>query len=401
MPTYTYVAEDDAGAVFTGTIDGQSKAAVREDLRKMQYHATHLAEEKPSSLNRWQGRVRRGDVCLFARELAVMYRTGFPLAKALSVIGEQTESAGLRKVVEGVQAQIEAGSSLHVALGRYPRVFSEFFLSMIEAGEAGGALDVLLERLADHLEKQAELKHKVVSAFAYPTVVVILGCLVTAFLVTVVVPVFATAYAKIRAGARLPAPTLALIAISNFARSYGWAVLAGLAAAGLAWPKLRRMPAVARVLDAIKMTAPLFGALNRKIAVSRFVRTLAVMWGNGVPLLHSLLIAERVAGSRLTAAAAEAIRASVSAGGPVSTPMRSHPVFPPMVVHMAATGEASGTVPEMLEKSADFLDRDIDRIIKRLIVLLEPLVTVGLAVGVGFILLALYLPMFDMLKLAK
>ena len=401
MHTYTYVARDDAGNVFTGTIEGPSKETVRENLRKMQYHPTHIAEDRSSLLGRWRSGVRRSDLSFFARQLATMYHAGFSLAKALAVIEEETERAGLREIVGGLREQIEGGSSLREALGRYPKVFSEFFVSMVEAGEAGGALDVVLERLTDHLEKQAELRHKVVSAFIYPVLVIVLGCIVTAFLVTVVVPVFAMAYAKMRAGARLPAPTLALIAISNFARSYGWAVLAGLAALGLAWPKVRRVRAVERALDATKMNAPLFGPLNRKVAVSRFVRTLAVMSGNGVPLLQSLRVAERVGRSRPVSAAAEAIQASVTAGGSVSEPMRSHPVFPPMVVHMAATGEASGTMPELLEKTADYLDRDIDRVIKRLIVLLEPLVTVGLAVGVGFILLALYLPMFDMLKLAK
>ena len=398
MPAYTYVASDGAGNVSTGTIEAADKESVREDLRKMQYHALRVGERRESILRKWRAGVRRGDLVVFARQLAAMHDAGLPLVTALGVIEEDSEEPRLKEIVRDVCEQVESGSSLCDAIGRHKGVFPNFFVGMIEAGETGGALNVVLERVAVHLEKQEELRQKVVSALAYPVVVSVLSCLVTAFLVVFVVPVFASAYAG--AGARLPAPTVALVAISDFVRAYWWAILGALAASALAWRNIRHMKAAERALDAVMMNAPLVGRLNRKVAASRFVRTFSVMAASGVPLVAALSVGERAAGSHLMSNAVRAIREPVTAGGSVSEPMRLHRAFPSMIVQMAATGEASGTMPEMLERSADFLDRDIDRVIKRLIVVLEPMASVALAAVVGFILLAVYLPMFDILTLA-
>ena len=399
MPTYTYTARDSAGNVLTGDYEGPDKGTVRADLRKMQYAPLSVVEKTGGILSKWQRHVRRSDLLIFAHQFSGMYGAGLSLMTVLRILQDEAHSAPLKEVLRDMREQIEGGSTLRDAFGRHPEVFSDFLLGMIEAGETGGVLGTALERLAFHLQKQEELKQKVISAFAYPIVVSVLCCLVVSFLVIFIVPVFASAYAKF--GVSLPGPTVALVAASDFARGYWWAVLGGLTALGLTWRKIRRTTVVDRTFDTIKMRAPLFGALNRKVAVTRFVRTLADMLGSGVSLLRSVTVAEGVAGSRLIGTAAHAIRASVEAGGAVTEPMRSHSVFPAMVIQMAAAGEESGTLPDMLRKSAAFLDRDIDRIVARLIVKLEPLLTAGVAVVVGLILMAVYLPIFDIMKLGR
>jgi len=399
MPEYTYTAKDGAGNVFTGTYEAPSKGTVREDLRKMQYHPLSIVEKTKPFLSKWRKSVRRGDLIIFAHQFAGMHNAGLSLVRVLEVLQEEAQSSGLKEIVRDMREQIEGGLTLRDAFARHPEVFSDFFLGMIEAGETGGMLDATLERVTTYLEKQEELRQKVISAFAYPLVVSVLCALVVSFLVIFIVPVFASAYGKF--GLSLPGPTLALIAISNFARAYWWAVIGALVALGLTWRKIRRTTVVDRAIDTIKMKAPLFGALNRRIAVTRFVRTLADMLGNGVPLLRSLTVAEGVSRSQLIKTAAHDIRAAAAEGASVTEPLRSHSVFPAMVIQMAAAGEESGTLPDMLSKSADFLDRDIDRLVKRLIVNLEPLLTVAVAAVIGLILMAVYLPIFDIMKLGR
>ena len=399
MPTYTYTAKDSAGNIFTGDCVAPDKGVLRDDFGKMGYQHISIVEKNGGLSGKWQRGVRRSDMVVFANQFSGMFKAGLPLLTVLGILQKEAQSPRLKEVLRAVREQIRGGSTLREALGKHPEVFSSFFLGMIEAGEAGGMLNQALDHLASHLEKQAELKQKVVSAFAYPIVVSVLCCLVVSFLVIFIVPVFAAAYAKF--GVSLPGPTLALMAVSNFARNYWWAVLAGLAALGLAWRKFRYATIVDRAIDAIKMGAPLFGALNRKVAVTRFVRTLADMLGSGVSVLQSLTVAEGVARGRLIGTAAHAMRASAEAGNSITDPMRSHSVFPAMVIQMAVAGEESGTLPEMLRKSADFLDRDIDRIVRSLIVKIEPLLTMGIAGIVGVILMAVYLPVFDMMKLGR
>ncbi|MBI2190814.1 MAG: type II secretion system F family protein [Planctomycetes bacterium] len=397
MPTYTYTARDTSGNVFTGTMEATSKEAVREDLLKMQYHPTSISEEGKAGRSFFgPRRIPLGDLVIFSRQFAAMYHSGIPLIQALNAIRQETENARLKDILQDVHDQLEGGSSLRAAFGRHSNVFSDFFLGMIEAGETGGVLDVTLERVASHVEKQEDLRQKVVSAFAYPVVVGILCSFVIAFLVIFVIPVFASAYSKLNI--ELPGPTRFLIALSNGIRLYGWALLVVFAAGYLVWTRSRDMPSVHAALDSIALRLPLFGALLRKVAVARFIRTFAVMSQSGVSILDALNIAEKVGRVKPIRQATAAIRASVTAGESVSEPLRAHRIFPSMVVQMASTGEASGNMPELLEKSADFLDQEIDRHIKRLMTKLEPLLTVIVAGVVGLILLAVYMPMFDFLK---
>jgi type IV pilus assembly protein PilC len=327
-----------------------------------------------------------------------MCGSGISVFKSLDVIENETENARLRDIIQDVKGRIQRGTSLREAFGRHPNVFTPFFLGMLEGSETGGSLDIVLERVAAHLEKQEDLRQKVVTAFAYPIVVMVLCCLVVTFLVTFVVPVFESAYAQI--GVSLPLPTVALMTVSEFIRSHWWALAGAVIALGLVMTKGRRIAPIKRLFDTIKMNAPLVGKLNRKIALTRFLRNFAVMTRCGVPLTKSIDVAEGIACSYLVSSAANAIRTAVQSGEPISKSMRAFNIFPPMVVGMAAAGEESGSMPEMMEKSADYLDRDIDRSIKRLLVKIEPGLTVALAAVVGFILIAVYLPMFDVMKTA-
>jgi type IV pilus assembly protein PilC len=380
-------------------MDASSKRALRETLRKMNFIPIAVATRRKLPRGSWNKRIRNAEILVFARQFGALYECGVPLITALHSVERDSENPALREILRDVANQLEAGATLRDAFGKHQDTFSEFFLGMVEAGEAAGMLDRSLEHTAIHIEGQEQLRQKVVSAFAYPLVVSILCFLTVAFLTVFVVPVFASAYAK--NGILLPLATRLLIALSEFIRHcYWWAGPLAVATGVFVWKILRR-PELKQWIDIAKINIPLFGQLNRKVAVTRFIRTFGLMSANGVSLLHSLAVAEKVANNYLISQAAEDVRQAVNAGAAFSGPLAAHAIFPSIVLQMAATGENTGQMPEMLQKAADFLDRDIDHTVKRLIIILEPLLTVILAAVVGFVLLAVYLPMFDIMKMAK
>lgn len=399
MPTYTFTAKDEVGNVFSSTLEGPDKKSVRDDLRRMRYEIKSLKVVREPGQAAKRSKVRKSDVIVFTRQLATMCGAGVAFFNALCLIGEETQNLRMREVIKDLQAQIGGGTSMRDACARHPDIFSEFFIGMIESAETGGKLNTVLDQVADHLEKQEELKQKVVQAFAYPVIVVVLCCLVVTFLVLFIVPVFADAYRKL--GVTLPGPTQALIGLSHFMRDYWWALLGGLVAITVFWIKFRKTETAARALGRLKERAPLFGPLNRKIAVCRFLKNFAIMMGSGIPIQQSVTIAEGIAKSPVISTAAAMIRDGVNAGKSLLEPLRESGVFPPMVTGMAAAGESSGAMPEMFAKSAEYLEKDIERSLKKMLVKLEPVLTVGLAAMVGFILLAVYLPMFDVMKTVR
>jgi len=399
MPTFTFTAKDEVGNVFSSTLEGPDKTSVREDLRRMRYEVKSLKLVREPGEAAKRCKVKKNDVIVFTRQLATMCGAGVAFFNALGLIAEETQNLKMREIIKDLQTQIGGGCSMRDACARHPDIFSEFFIGMIESAETGGKLNSVLDQVADHLEKQAELKQKIIQAFAYPVIVVVLCILVVSFLVLFIVPVFADAYKKL--GVALPGPTQALIGMSNFMRDYWWALFGGLAAVVIFWIKFRKTEKAAQMMGRLKEKAPIFGPLNRKIAVCRFLKNFAIMMGSGIPIQQSVTIAEGIAKSPVIDRAAALIKDGVNAGKSLLEPLRESGAFPPMVTGMAAAGESSGAMPEMFAKSAEYLEKDIERSLKKMLVKLEPIMTVGLAAIVGFILLAVYLPMFDVMKTVR
>jgi type IV pilus assembly protein PilC len=328
-----------------------------------------------------------------------MIGAGIPLSNSLLALEKQEENKELRKVIGAVRVDVEGGTLFSEAVSKHPKVFSKFFVSMIYAGEQGAGLAKVLLRVADHLEKEESLRARVKGVFTYPIVVGILALLIVIFLIVVVAPVFAEVYRQLRIS--LPLPTRFLLAISIFLRRYWW-VTAGLALAlYLSYRRLQKEKIGKELLDWLIMNFPLLGKVIRKVAVARFVRTFADMLACAVPIIEALDITDKVVDHREISKAIGEIKSSVQSGGTLTSALSRGDIFPPVVVQMAYAGEESGSLAEMFKKCADNLDRDVEFSSKRLLAVLEPSLTLILAGVVGFIALAIYLPMFDLVNLVS
>ncbi len=343
--------------------------------------------------------IRNEEIVAFTQQFANMINAGISLTNSLLALEKQEENSELRKVIGKVRRDVEGGTILSEAFGEFPKVFSRFFVSMVYAGEKGAGLPRVLQRIAEHLEKEESLRSKVKGVFTYPIVVGALALLIVTFLIVVIAPVFANVYQQLRLD--LPWPTQLLLAISAFARRYWIVTVVLLVFLFIYWRRLRKGKIGAEMLDFLIMNFPLLGKVTRKVAVARFVRTFGDMLVCKVSLLESLDIANKVVGSRKISGVVDKIRSSVQAGGTVSQVLARSDVFPPVVVQMTSAGEEGGKLGEMLEKCADNLDRDVEFSAKRMIVVLEPSLTMILAGVVAFIALAIYLPMFDLMNLVS
>jgi type IV pilus assembly protein PilC len=393
MAVFEYIARDSAGSEFTGVYtDVENAKDLRQELSKMGYSLVKAQRHKASGQRR-SGRVKRADVVAFAFEFAGMYTAGLSIIRCLETLEEQSEKGVLKAVLKDVREHVETGSSLREAFERHRDTFSEFFLGMVEAGERGGRLGETLQMAADYLEKQAELRNKVRSAFAYPIVVGVMCCLIVGALVIFVIPVFQKLYSQLHVP--LPGPTLMLILVSEVVRHYWmFAVPIG---GGLFFTvrKLCRVPAVRAALDAFKLKMPVFGKLNRMVTVSRFIRTFSMMAQAGVTVVEAIELAKRVADNHVMVKVAEDLQEEIIVGNSLSAPMAKHAIFPPMIVQLTAAGEEAGILPEMLGKGVEFLDSHIDRTIQSLLTKIEPVLSVLMGAIVGSILMGVYLPMFD------
>ncbi|MFH0731524.1 MAG: type II secretion system F family protein [Candidatus Omnitrophota bacterium] len=353
--------------------------------------------KRTSILFRTYSRLSSDDLVTFSQQFASMLGAGLSLIRCLDALEKQTENMILKKVIKDVRLNIEGGSSFSEALAKHPKVFSDFFISLVSAGEKAGVMPEVLDRLASYLESQQALRQKVKSAFAYPTIVGALALLVMAFLVVVIVPIFKDIYARIHVP--LPAPTVALITVSNIAVKFWWALLFFVAGVIIGYYRIKDIPVVRRQIDNFKINMPAFGNVVRKAAVSRFIRTFGDMLRSGVSVLQAIDVSEKVAKNIVISELARRMKENVRRGGLITEPLLGDQrIFPPSVVQMMAAGEESGTLPHMLQKSADTLDRDVDTAVKRLVVKVEPILTMLLAAFVAFIALAIYLPIFDLIK---
>jgi type IV pilus assembly protein PilC len=396
MPIFHYVAILPDKKKTKGIVESANISAAKLKLAQSGFEIVSIHAESIFAKEIGASGVGTMDLAVFSHQFSVLIASGIPLLKALSALAEEASNQRFRLILQQVRSDIENGSSLSVALMKHSNVFSPFFVNLIKSGEAGGILPMVLNRLAKHLEKEEDLRRKVVSSFAYPIVVSVVAVGVVTFLLIFIVPVFRSVYKTMKL--KLPGPTVALLAASNILLHYWWLLL--MIAGGLVFfiQYTKKNEKLGLAIDRFKLHMPYFGLLFRKVAISRFVRTLATMIGSGLNLSSSLNIAKDVTGNHVVANAIEKVRQNVIQGKDFSLSLREVEFFPPMVVQMISAGEESGHLNEMLDKCADFLDDAIDIMIKGLLVKLEPILTMFLAVLIGFIALAVYLPMFDLIR---
>ena len=402
--TFRYAGRTRSGAPVAGERAAASVDAAVESLRREEIFVTRIdAVAAPRASQRRTARAARAGrpvppkrLAVFTRQLSVMIDAGLPLVESLDVLGAQEEDAGFRETILAVRAHVEGGVGLAAALARYPRAFDTLYVNMVAAGEAGGVLDVILQRLAAYIETSVKLRAQVRAALTYPAAVVAIATVVVAAVLWKVVPAFTSLFDGL--GATLPLPTRVVMAASDaFAVVVPVLLLAG-GAGALALRRFYRTPRGRRLVDGALLGAPAFGTVLRKVAVARFCRTLATLLSAGVPILDALEITARTAGNAVVEGAVLAARGSIESGEPVSAPLRKTRVFPLLVTQMIHVGETTGALDTMLARIAGFYEEEVDAAVAGMLALLEPLLIAFLGVVVGGIVLAMYLPIFDLVS---
>jgi type IV pilus assembly protein PilC len=392
MATYEYTARDGAGNEFRSLYTNiESMEALRSELVKLRCVLLRARRQRASL--RPRSHIRQRDVASFAYKFGGMYSAGLPIASCLETLEQQTDNHAFRTIITDVRRHVQAGSSLKAAFEPHRRVFSDFFLGMIDAGESSGRLSQSLEASARYLEKRLDLQQKTRAAFVYPIVVGLVCTLVVACLLIFVVPVFSQLYKKMHV--QLPGPTRMLVMLSVVLRYWWWTLPPAILGGVLGVRRLFAHPKVRLRWDRLKTRMPLFGPLNRCVLVSQFVRTFGMLISVGVPIMEAVATAGRVARNEEIAEIADDLQQAIRAGRPIAGSLQAHGIFPPVVVQFVASGEEAGILPEMLAKAADLLDKDADKLAASLLVKLEPALTIVMGLVIGLILMGVYLPMFD------
>lgn len=397
MPTFTYKGSLLDGSSITGEIDAADKSEAKNLLLKKR---TQVLAIRPKSIEisiPTFNKVSIQHLAEFTRQLAAMNSAGLPLIQCLDTIAKQTENKILYKSIREISGAVQAGSTLADAMQKHTPIFNPLYCAMIKAGEAGGILENILTRLADYLEKTAELRKKIKSALTYPAVVAIVAIGALIALMTFVVPTFAEMLQNL--GAELPASTLMVIAISDFLRQWLPLVfLLGVILYALAIISYRKNPSFEKLIDSIKLKLPLYGNLLRKSAVSRFSRTLGALLSGGVTLTNGLEITAKTAGNRIIEEGILKTLESIKSGKGMAEPLEETGVFPPMVIQMISVGEKTGDLPVMLSKVSDYYDKEVDSAVTGLISIIEPVLIVVMGIIIAGVLISMYLPMFDMIS---
>lgn len=401
MPmTFKWSGKNQRGIIESGEVVAASKEEVISILRRRNITPTVITEKTVKKKIGLGGKVKDKDIVVFTRQFATMIDAGLPLVQALDILSTQVENKNLARTLSVVKSDVEAGSTYADALRKHPRVFSELYVNMVAAGEAGGILDTILNRLAAYIEKAMKLKKKVKGAMIYPAVVTSVAVAVLAIIMIFVVPTFSKMFASM--GGTLPLPTRIIISISNFVGGIGGLLIFGtIVALSVAITQIRRTENGRRATDAILLKLPIFGMILNKVAVAKFTRTLGTLVSSGVPILDGLEITAKTAGNKVIEYAVMDVRKAVAEGKTLAEPLSKAKVFPPMVTHMIAVGESTGALDAMLGKIADFYDDEVDAAVSNLTAMLEPLLMVFLGSTVGFIVVSLYLPIFKMGSLVK
>ena len=399
MPLFEYTARNAAnGQIQKGQVDVKSKEEVSAYLRKnrMILVSVREAPTKVSLGNFRKGRVKTRDIVIFTRQFATMINAGLPLVQSLSILAAQTENKTLQEVTKAVVHDVEAGNTLADAFSKHPKAFTQLYVNMVAAGEAGGILDTILIRLATFLEKSDALIRKVKGAMVYPAVIMTVAVGAVAVLLIFVIPTFQTMFES--AGIPLPGPTQFVIFLSESLQAKWYIFVAVIIAFVVFIKRWYKTSSGQLILDKMLLNAPVFGPLQRKTAIARFTRTLGTLVASGVSILDGLEITARTAGNRVLHDAIMESRASIAGGETISEPLKRAGVFPPMVVQMINVGEQTGGLDEMLTKIADFYDEEVDAAVEALLSAMEPIMIVFLGVVVGGMIVAMYLPIFDMMS---
>ena len=394
MPTFAYTARLPDGALRSATIDAASRedAVLQLRRRRMAVVKVDEAGRKPQT----GGRVGMRDVVIFTRQFATMINAGLPLVQALDILSRQSENPALQAITKAVVFDVESGAMVADAMRRHPKAFTDLYTNMVAAGEAGGILDTILLRLATFLEKNDALVRKVKGAMVYPAVIMGVAGMAILILLWKVIPVFEEMFSSV--DMELPLPTRVVIGLSRFVNGYWWAVGAVVGTGVFLLRRYYATPEGKLVIDRLLLKMPVLGDVLRKSAVSRFTRTLGTLISSGVAILDGLEITAKTAGNRVISDAIMASRASIAGGDTIAAPLAKSAVFPPMVISMIAVGEQTGGLDEMLTKIADFYDDEVDAAVSALLSLLEPIMIVVLGVVVGGMVVAMYLPIFDMIN---
>jgi type IV pilus assembly protein PilC len=399
---YQWSGKTTKGLIESGEITATTKEEVIAQLRRRNITPTIITEKQKKSLLKFGfgGKVKDKDIVIFTRQFSTMIDAGLPLVQALDILSTQVESKTLAKTLQDVKGDVESGATYADALKKHPRTFSELYVNMVAAGEAGGILDTILNRLAAYIEKSMKLKKKVKGAMIYPAVVTSVAVLVIAIILIFVIPTFSKMFSQL--GGTLPLPTRLVINMSQFVAGPGGLLVLGIIVAlvvGII--QIRRTEKGQHIIDKILLKLPIFGALLNKVAVAKFTRTLGTLVSSGVPILDGLEITAKTSGNKVIEYAIMEVRKGVVGGKTLAEPITKAKVFPPMVTHMIAVGESTGALDAMLSKIADFYDDEVDAAVNALTAMMEPLLMVFLGGAVGFIVIAMYLPIFKLITLIK
>jgi type IV pilus assembly protein PilC len=399
MATFAYVGRSKSGAVKKGELVAKSRDEAVDQLRKQSVVVTSLEEKAAKEGFSFQlgSGVSEKDLVIFTRQFGTMINAGLPLIQCLEILSTQSENAALRKSVGEIKAQVEGGSTFSDALRRHPKIFDDLYVNMVHAGEVGGLLDTILARLSKHIEKAMKLKGQIKSAMVYPAAIVGIAAIVITVLMIWVIPVFEKMFKEMSNGKMaLPGPTQLVIDMSNFAQGNWYIILGVMIATVVAVKKYNATPQGKLAIDKLLLKTPVFGDLIRKASVAKFTRTLGTLLASGVPLLEALTICAKTSGNKVVEGALLDAKVSISGGKTIAEPLAKSGTFPKMVTHMISVGESTGALDNMLGKIADFYEDEVDEAVTNLTALLEPMMMVFLGVTVGFIVVAMYLPIFTM-----
>jgi type IV pilus assembly protein PilC len=397
MPIYVWAGKTKKGRSLKGELEAADERIARIQLKKKNVEVTKL-KLKPKDLfeniSFMQPKVTNKDLVIFTRQFSTMIDAGLPLVQGLNILGEQTENKTFRNMLKKITKDVEGGSTLADALGKHPKVFDSLFVNLIAAGEVGGILDTILQRLATYIEKAEKLKSQIKGAMTYPIVVVGIAIIVIAVIMIFVIPVFQDMFSSF--GKALPVPTQIVVAMSEFIKGNIHYMIGGLIVFVWVFRRYRRTSSGKRNIDSILLKLPIFGELIKKVAVARFTRTLGTMVSSGVPILDALEITAKTAGNVIVEEVIFDARSSIAEGQTIADPLSETDIFPGMVTQMISVGESTGALDAMLEKIADFYDDEVDATVSAMTSMLEPLLMLFLGGSIGGLVVAMYLPIFQM-----
>ncbi len=392
---FVWQGKDKEGNKRSGTIEAPDSAKAKAELRRRGIIPIKVRKKPNSALDKLFNKPNAGDIAVFSRQLATMINSGVPLVNALDIIAGGVEKPLLREIITAIKNDVGGGTPLAVALGKYPEYFDDLFCNLINVGEQSGSLDILLKNIADYKERIESIKSKIKKAMFYPIAVIAIAIIITVILMIFVVPAFAELFGSF--GAELPAPTRVVIAMSEFLQQWGWVILGGVIAT--VWLFIRaykKSPALRAAMSRLSLRLPVFGGIFTKGAMARFARTLSTMFGAGVPLVEAMSSVAGAVGNVVYAKAVLEMRDQVATGQPLHTAMRETELFPNMVIQMTAIGEEAGSLDSMLAKVADFFEEQVNDAIDALSSLMEPIIMAVLGVLIGGLVVAMYMPIFQM-----